>query len=158
MIHSKDFACSHCGKGYPDFPYEGKCPETIPCECGKEASWTFQRVNLIHTTHSSQYGRFDPRFGCVVESYEHKQSLLKTAGKEETVIERYDDIQNDVDERQAAQAAKGERDPNMLIADSLEQINEQIDNDQIDRGHTGTPLGREDQDPDTGLIDAWRTL
>jgi len=103
------------------------------------------------------YGKMDPRFGVVVESYEHKKALLKEAGLEEMEVERYDDIQNDVADK-AAREARVQRDPNMLVGDSVEEIMSKISTDQIDRGATGNLMGREDQDPESGLIESWREL
>ncbi len=56
---------------------EDRIPETIPCECGKQAGWATKGGNHIHTTHSSMYGRYEPGLGCVVESYEHKKRLMR---------------------------------------------------------------------------------
>lgn len=164
MIRTKRCKCKRCEK-IRDYSYdtnEGRCPETFTCECGGKTEWWFQpKQNRIHTEIASLYDRrdgfggVDPRFGVAVTSYQEKKALLKERGQEETDVERFDDIQNDVAEKQAAQAAKSERNPNMLVADSVEEVMSKISNDRIDRGATGSMVGRKDQDPDSGLIDGW---
>lgn len=150
-----DFATCECGKSHSDWPIDApKIPQTIKCECGKRVGWARSRGNRLHRSISTLYGRKDPQTGEVYESYEDKKKKLKARGLEETEVERLDDIENDV----AAQMAKSrQRDPNVLIADSLDEINERIDTDRVDRASTGSLRGREGQDPETGLIDSWRT-
>ena len=74
---------------------------------------------------------------------------------EEVDVERYDDIQNDVAAKSAAQA-QHKRDPNTLIADSLEEINRKISTNAAAQGATqGDFSKRESYDRDTGLVDSW---
>ena len=166
LIRTKRCKCKSCEK-IRDYSYdtnEGRCPEDFKCACGGTTEWWFQpKQNRIHTEISSLYdqkrrdgfGGVDPRFGVAVTSYQEKKALLKERGMEETDVERFDDIQNDVATKEAAQAATSERNPNMLVADSVEEVMSKISNDQIDRGATGSLVGRKDQDPDSGLIDGW---
>jgi|TARA_R110000824_G_scaffold43434_4_gene127137 hypothetical protein len=50
----------------------------IDCKsCDGTAQMTFRNGNTIHQTNSSMYGQYHGGFGCVVESYSHKQQLLK---------------------------------------------------------------------------------
>lgn len=106
------------------------------------------KKNQIHLSHSSQYGRMDPRFGKKVESYGHKKQLLKEHGWEETEIERYDDIQNEVAEK----SKKDDTPTNHIVGDSIGEIMNKINKDQVDWRHTGNLRGRPDQDPETLLI------
>lgn len=143
-----DYQCS-CGKEYRDWPVNGaRVPKTIKCECGKRAGWVRMRKNQIHRSHSSQYGRMDPRLGERVDSYEEKKRLLKERGLEETDIERYDDIQQDVINR----SKKDDTPTNHIVADSLDEIMDSIKTDQVDWRHTGNLRGRAGQDPETLLI------
>ena len=152
MIRLWDYGCK-CGKNYRDYPVDApRIPRTIKCECGKRAGWITARQNQIALSNSTMYGKMDPRFGQVVESYGEKQRLLKEHGMVEGDVEKYDDIQNEVAEQTAK---KTERSPNTLVADSIDEIYERIDTDRIDRGATGNLRGRADQDPETGLIDTW---
>jgi len=158
MIRMKRCVCGDC-EIVRDYPYDtnaGRCPKTLECECGGEAVWTFQGPqNHIHTEKSSLYdpNRVDPRFGQPVASYQEKKALLKEKGIEETDVERFDDIQNDVAEKQARQA-KIQRDPSMLVADSPDQLLQKISNDQESRGATGNVMVSDDMD--SGMIDSWR--
>ena len=87
-----------------------------------------------------------------MSSYQEKKALLKERGLEETEVERYDDIQNEVAERQERQN-QHQRDPNMLVADSLDEINAKISKQAIDRGATGDFSKREGYNKETGLIE-----
>ena len=50
----------------------------IKCDqCEKDANMLFIKSNFIHNSHSNMYGKFHAGFGQVVESYSHKQELLK---------------------------------------------------------------------------------
>ena len=50
----------------------------IKCDqCEKDANMLFIKSNFIHNSHSGMYGKFYAGFGQVVESYSHKQELLK---------------------------------------------------------------------------------
>jgi len=153
MIKLWDFGCA-CGKEYRDWPCEGRIPETIKCECGKRASWVKMRKNQINLTASTMYGKVDPRFGVKVEDYGHKKQLLREHGLVEGDVERHDDIQDDVEARKQRQD-RHKRDPNTLVADSLDEITDRISTDMIDRRATGNLRGRPDQDPKTGLIQSW---
>ena len=141
MIKLWDFACTTCGKRYPSHPYEGRRPVSIPCECGAAATWDNQRPNLIHATHSGRkYGEFDPQFGCIVEDYAHKKRLLKENGWHELPPETLEEA------REAPLHAGNttERDPGVIIADSMEEIRAKIPSDRVD--HRATGGGRADLD------------
>jgi len=133
-IRLRDFRCDGCGKAHRDYPYSGRCPETIECDgCGGTASWCSQRQRAqIHLTLSGRkYGEFDPQFGCVVEDYAHKKRLLKQMGAEELPPEKLEDIRNE------APPDSGERDPSLIAGDSLEEVMAQIPRDRVSRKDTG---------------------
>ena len=153
-----DFDTCECGKSHRDWPItSAKIPKTIKCDdCGERVGWIRHRGNKIHRTLSSLYtGRPDPQTGEVYESYEDKKRILKERGLVEGDIERFEDIEDDV---AARMEQSRQRDPNVLIADSLEDITQRIDTDRVDRRHTGSIMGRDGQNPETGLIDSWREL
>jgi hypothetical protein len=138
MIRTWDFDTCSCGKSHNSEVFSTrKIPQELKCACGKKVGWAKAKQNHIHTTISGQYGKVDPRFGKVVDSYGHKKQLLREYGMEEGDIERHDDIQNDVGDRVQRQE-RHERDPNTLVADSLEEITERINKETADQG--GTPL------------------
>lgn len=136
-----DFACKACGTRYESYPVTAKrVPHSIKCEnCGKRATWTSHKGNLINFTASGMnYGKFDPQFGCVVRDYAHRQRLLREKGMVEVSgPERRDDIEAD------APVPTGQRDPNVFVADSIEEIMEQIDTGRIDWKLTGNSRRRD---------------
>jgi hypothetical protein len=136
-----DYGCG-CGKEYRGYPVTAqKTPKTIKCECGQRASWIMAKTNGISDT---PYGRFDPQFGCVVESYAHKNQLLKQHGMVEVGgPEHMDDIMND------GQAAS-EPNPDIIKAESMEEILKNIPQDRVDRKSTGNP--------DRPMLDCWTEL
>jgi hypothetical protein len=141
MIKLWDFACTACGQRYPSHPYEGRRPETIPCACGEAATWDHQRANIIHPSHSGRkYGEFDPQFGCVVEDYAHKKRLLKEHGMHELPPETLEEAR----EGPLHAGNTAERDPNVIVADTMDEIRAKIPRDRVD--HRATGGGRPDQD------------
>jgi|TARA_R110000787_G_scaffold37151_4_gene94626 hypothetical protein len=127
--------CS-CGKAHQSVPITSpKIPKTIKCECGKRIGWGVTRTNGIHATLSTMnYGRFDPQFGCVVESYGHKKQLMKELGLIDIGgPEKFDDIEADGERMRPGTEA----DPSIVRADSMEEIMGLIPEDQIDRKRTG---------------------
>ena len=73
-----DFECE-CGHLLEDVAFisHKEVTKTVVCdECGKDAPMVFARHNGIHHSHSGMYGKYHAGFGCVVESYSHKQQLL----------------------------------------------------------------------------------
>lgn len=153
MLRFWDYRCPTCGRVYRDQPVTGEhVPPTMACACGGRAEWTFMRKNHIHATHRGmKYGEFDPQFGCVVEDYGHRQRLLRERGMVDAGgPETMDQIMERTFEQQ--QRTRTERTPDVLAADSLEEIGAKIDRDRIDRKHTGRLTGRADQDPQTGLL------
>ena len=69
--------CS-CGESHQSIPISAKkIPKTIKCSCGKRMGWAAKRTNGIHATHSGLYGRYEPGLGWVVDSYGHKQQLMR---------------------------------------------------------------------------------
>lgn len=77
-----DFECSN-GHRFEVYEQLAKnMPKNPKCtECGQPAEMLFVgRWNGIHGDHSSQYGKYQPAFDCVVESYSHKKQLLKASG------------------------------------------------------------------------------
>ena len=160
-IRTKRTRCVECGN-VTDHSYDtdaGRCPEQFACECGGVAEWWFQPAqNHIHTERPSlydrqdQFGGVDPRFGVRVTSYQEKKAILKERGLEETEVERYDDIQNEVAERQERQN-QHQRDPNMLVADSLDEINQKISKQAVGMGAAEDFSKREGYNKETGLIE-----
>ena len=74
-----DFECG-CGHLLEDVAFisHNEVTKTVVCdECGKDAPMVFAKHNGIHHSHSGMYGKYHAGFGCVVESYSHKQQLLK---------------------------------------------------------------------------------
>ena len=67
-----DYECDDCGRLHEDvcFIKSDDVTKTVVCDdCGSQAPMIFRRSNAIHQDHAG--------FGCVVESYSHKQQLLK---------------------------------------------------------------------------------
>lgn len=134
MIKLWDFACMACGQRYPSHPYEGRRPVSIPCGCGEAATWDHQRPNFIHPSHSGRkYGEFDPQFGCVVEDYGHRKRLLKEHGMHELPPETLEEAR----EAPLHAGNTAERDPDVIIADSIEEIRAKIPSDRVDHRATG---------------------
>ena len=74
-----DYECK-CGKRYEDqwATTAAAVKRSVKCECGKQAAMVFDAPrNGIHFDHSSMYGQWNPSFGQVVESYGHKQQLMR---------------------------------------------------------------------------------
>ena len=78
-----DFGCE-CGKVYRDFPCANRIYKTIACECGKRAGWISQGINGLTGPTSSMYPRFEPGLGVTVESYGHKQKLMRAMGVQDS--------------------------------------------------------------------------
>jgi DNA-directed RNA polymerase subunit RPC12/RpoP len=75
-----DYECQACGGFYEDvwFHKSADVLKAIRCDdCGEDAPMVFRVTNGIHYDHSGMYGKYHAGFGCVVESYSHKQKLLK---------------------------------------------------------------------------------
>ena len=85
MLKTWDFKCSlgHSTTGV--FP--GRIPQTTACSsCHRRARWTLQKGQPDFNVGNKMYGKCEPALGCVVESYEHKQRLLK----EQNAMEAHD--------------------------------------------------------------------
>jgi hypothetical protein len=77
------FEDCECGAAHSHEPISApRIPKTIKCACGKRVGWATKKPNGVGT-HSSLYGRFEPGLGCVVESYSHKQQLMRELGVDE---------------------------------------------------------------------------
>ena len=75
-----DYECEKCEHRQIDVPSDthAKIRRTIQCtECDGTAQMIFVTSNHINSQHSGMYGKFHAGFGQVVESYSHKQELLK---------------------------------------------------------------------------------
>ena len=75
-----DFECKKCGTSQEDvgFASHTEVQRHVPCKaCDGKANMVFSKSNALHQNHSSMYGKYHAGFGCVVESYSHKQQLLK---------------------------------------------------------------------------------
>lgn len=148
-----DYDTCECGKNHRDWPItDKKIPKTIQCECGKRVGWVRGRQNQIHLSHSALYGRTDPRTGETYADYGEKQADFRRRGLIEGDVERVEDIENEI----AAQEAKRkERDPNVVVADGVEELQAKLyKDDRIDWSKTGDPTKR--GDTEAGLLDSWR--
>ena len=138
MLASWNYRCGDCGRVFV-YMYEAPRPRTVACDldgCDGMAAWTFARANVIHPTHSGRkYGEFDPQYGCVVEDYSHRQRLLKERGWDELPPETVEEA------REAPIRGEGGADDSELVpvlkANTLEEIDETIDKNMIDRRLTG---------------------
>lgn len=146
-----DFRCDSCGTLHASMLFFDKVPETVPCpDCGGTASWASFRSNGIHQTHTGRkYGEFDPQFGCVVEDYAHKKRLLKERGWEELPPESVDAIREEVD------PTPTERDPNVVGADSIEELVGNIKKLPVDHQKTGNLDNRLKQWADDDSASPW---
>ena len=82
------------------------------------------KQNHIHETNSKLgYGKFDPQFGCVVESYSHKKKLMRDMGLMEKKHYTQEEIEEDL---YNAQNAPREADQ-VLAADSVEELQQMIE-------------------------------
>ena len=83
-IRTWDFEdCPKCGTKHNDQIFDGeRIPSAIECKKCRSSGlgWATRKTNGIHTTHSSLYGRYEPGLGCVVDSYGHKQKLMRDMG------------------------------------------------------------------------------
>ena len=153
-LRYQNYETCKCGIGHDSWPVTSKTiPKKISCKCGEKVGWMSSKQNHLHQSKTGLYGKVDPRFGVAFADYGEKKAYLKEHGIEETDIEHRDDIMND-----EASVSRGSRDPNMISADSIEALQEQIASSAYDRANTGSLTGREGQDKDTGLIDSWRSL
>ncbi len=75
-----DYECQDCGHIEQDV-ITRNLPDSLPCECGSAMHRTFANFHfnghLDSQRHNKMYGKFHAGFGEVVDSYEHKQELLK---------------------------------------------------------------------------------
>jgi hypothetical protein len=87
MLVLHDYECP-AGHRQEDVAHERtrRVPKTIRCNapgCRLRASKVFNGWNnasRFNRTAGRLYGRFDPQYGCVVESYEHKKALQRKFG------------------------------------------------------------------------------
>ena len=87
MIKNWDYDCPHCG--IVTRPYTKKIHQRVTCACGRRIRWARQKTKAdLTTAFAGNYGKFEPALGCVVNSYEHKQEILK----EQNVIEANDPV------------------------------------------------------------------
>ena len=78
MLVFHDYECENGHRQIDVANDSSKVRRTIKCnECDKRAAMLFIKSNFIHNSHSGMYGKFHAGFGEVVESYSHKQQLLK---------------------------------------------------------------------------------
>ena len=132
MIATWTFQCEDCDKVFDHF-YEPPRSTTTACVCGGTATWASTKKNHIHSSHSGRkYGQFDPQFGRVIESYDHKQRLMKERGWEELPPETKEEIAEDTYNRE--NAPRQERNENLIVADTLEELREKMYKDErVDR-------------------------
>jgi len=75
MAVNHDYYCE-CGRELTD----QVVAKTPVCKCGQEMKIHFGRITGManfNPHHPGMYGKYHPGFGEVVESYSHKQKLLK---------------------------------------------------------------------------------
>jgi len=74
-----DYKCDSCGTIKSDvlFRKSDDITPQIACKCGEQARRLYSGGNHIHATKSSLYGNYEPALGMVVESYSHKQRLMR---------------------------------------------------------------------------------
>ena len=113
----QDYECNSCGKRHDSHLCTGeRIPKTIKCTaCGRRCSWAQgNRQGMQGSKDSSLYRNgVDPQFGCEVESYGHKQQLLREKGMVEVGgPEKIDDIMND------GAPDTGERNPEVGFIDA----------------------------------------
>ena len=78
MLVFHDYECEDGHRQIDVANDSSKVRRTIKCDqCNKRAAMLFIKSNFIHNSHSNMYGKFHAGFGEVVESYSHKQELLK---------------------------------------------------------------------------------
>jgi len=128
-----------------------RIPKTLHCmNCGKKAGWASIKKNHIHTTISTRkYGEFDPQFGCVVKDYSHKKELLRQHDMHELPPETMEEAR---ESPMRGEDRQTERDPKVMVADSLEEIEAQIPKDQIDSRATGDRQRERDNLPFWGEL------
>jgi len=112
----QDFECDTCGKRHDSYLCtEERIPTIIKCTvCGESCSWAQSRRQGMQGGNSSLYNNgVDPQYGCEVQSYGHKQQLLREKGLVEVGgPEKIDDIMNDGAED------TGERNPDVGFIDA----------------------------------------
>jgi len=126
-----DFQCDACGHRYNGEPITAaKTPKTIKCRqegCKGRASWASGgKQNHIHETNSRLgYGKFDPQFGCVVESYSHKKKLMRQMGLMEKKHYSLEEIK---EEQYYGERAKREDvSKHVVSAEELDEVYAQIE-------------------------------
>ena len=133
MIKYADY---RCGKGHfhVDEEFGGDIPRSIPCHCGDLAERVPAFVKIHNSSSGPGYGRFDPQFGCVVESTQHRNKLMKQMGMEDAGTVR--GVPEWEVEHEAPEKSNG---PPALVANSLEDLHQQM----ADTGHDTdfSPLG-----------------
>ena len=80
-----DYRCETCGAmEYDVFHAPNALPDSLDCSCGGNMSRYYGAFNFNdhwggQAAHgeNSMYGKYHYGFGCVVESYAHKQQLLR---------------------------------------------------------------------------------
>ena len=143
-IRTWDFQDCSCGKSHKSTVCtEERIPEKIKCSCGKKVGWSTMsaRAQINLTSSGRNYGKYWPQYGCIVEDYNHRLRLEKETGVVEVGRpETHAEIAEDIAQKQARQSK--ERDPAVFVADSIEELMEQIPRDQIDSVHTGNSLNQ----------------
>ena len=122
-----DWKCSSCGAVSEDLVHSvSEIPDHVECSCGKPMQiyygdgFSFNN-HWSDNRHNRMYGKeYHHGFGCVVESYEHKQQLLK----EYEVSEAADPVNGSRSWRDQAQNKQSK---NPDTAGAIEMTQEQFD-------------------------------
>jgi len=156
MIVFHDFLCvnNHLIEDV-SFPDHDHIEQSIDCpECGAPASihygtwrsqskWAWdQKQKGGYGRPGLNYGEVDPQTGVAYENWSHKRKVLKEMGLEETG-DLHKGTRTDFDDFYSG--AEGGRPEGVLVADSIDELQDNIEQDKVDRAATGDPH-REGQD------------
>ena len=138
MITFHDYQCGEGTVTETMSKGSAKTVRSIKCPCcGKRAAMYFggfnsmSRWNFSSNERGYNLSQPDPQTGEIYESYNHKMQVYAEHGIEEVGPVRGASTDYGVDPDPVA------RNPDVLGADSLEDIGTLLDKDAIDRGHTG---------------------
>tara|TARA_R110002073_G_scaffold290272_2_gene455184 strand:- start:142 stop:549 length:408 start_codon:yes stop_codon:yes gene_type:complete len=126
LIKYADYRCAK-GHLHIDAEFEKEIPRNIPCHCGSTADRLPAFIRIHNTNSGAGYGKFDPQFGCVVESSQHRRDMMKKMGMEDMggTVRGVPEWQI---EHEPVKKSDG---PSALVADSLEDLSSQL----ADTGH-----------------------
>lgn len=120
MIKYADYRCPE-GHFLKDEEFDGDIPRKVTCHCGIVAERIPAFVKIYNSSTGPGYGRFDPQFGCVVESTKHRNALMKKMGMED--VGTVKGVPEWEVESEIPEKSNG---PPALVADSLEDLHKQM--------------------------------